>query len=350
MKKPTNEVNIKFLNVTLQLKSEMKGLLDFIYIMNASIINENNNSNPDITVNLKPDKGYTISNNYKKISRNIQIGDSSIFIMKVDRIPGLSLKIKIKDNKINIEAFLKEKKNNLVKILSPWRGFDQSINFMILTYYLIYIPCIYYLEHFRNLYLLHAGAFEYKQKGIILSGLGGVGKSTLTLAALHMNNSKILSDNMIFHDSQKIFSIPSPIGLDLNSLSLLAKISNKLTPIKLPTHHGRTYYQLKPDLFINQAVPKYLFWLQCGNENTIKPIDEKKIIKTLLDINLLTNHIREYLEFAALVDLVSKKISSPAGHFKNLSSLASNLECFVLTFKPGTDACLNFDKLINQIL
>ncbi|MFC1809089.1 hypothetical protein ACFL3D_03100 [Candidatus Omnitrophota bacterium] len=74
--------------------------------------------------------------------------------------------------------------------------------FFELTYPLIYYPLFWYLEQRHNKYLLHASAFESKGKGIIICGLEGIGKTTLSLALNSTGSDQFLSDNLVLHDMQ----------------------------------------------------------------------------------------------------------------------------------------------------
>jgi hypothetical protein len=354
LKSPTQKIDLNLLGVTLSLKSEVEGFVNFIHSFIGMLVNKNENFFHDIAVYLRSKKEFPIDSNYKQISRNLWLGDNSVILSGVDRVPGLSLKVSIDENRLYIDAFLEEKKINSFLRLMTIRRADKKkrlLKFILLIYYLIYIPCFYYLERFRNLSLLSAGAVKYKRNGVIFSGLGGIGKTTFSLGALFLDGSKLLSDNLIFHDTQKIFSLPGPIALDPNSLNTLKKIQKTLTPIiNIPTHHNRMYYKIKSTLFVDNAVPKYIFWLQSGNRNTLKPLEKTTFAKHLLSINLLTNHIREYFVFAAAADLASPKNLSPHEYFEKTSALLANLDCFVLTFKPASDINAIFDNTINQVI
>ena len=354
LKSPTQKIDLNLLGVTLSLKSEVEGFVNFIHSFIGMLVNKNENFFHDITVYLRSKKEFPIDSNYKQISRNLWLGDNSVILSGVDRAPGLSLKVSIDENRLYIDAFLEEKKiNSFLKLMTIRRAHKKKrlLKFILLTYYLVYIPCFYYLERFRNLYLLPASAVKYKQKGIIFSGLGGVGKSTFALQSLFLDGCKLLSDNLIFHDTRKIFSLPGPIALDSNSYNILKTIQKHLTPvINIPTHHNRMYYTIKPNLFADNAVPKYIFWLQIGDSNTIKSLNKSIFTRHLLNMNLLTNHIREYFVFAAASDLVFQKHLSQSDYSDYFSSFLANLDCFALTFKPTIDINTIFENTINQVV
>src|SRR5262245_43966413 len=78
-----------------------------------------------------------------------------------------------------------------------------------LMYFMIYYPMAWQLERTRGWGLLHASAVTMPSgRAVLLSGMGGVGKSTLGLSLLSHPGVKLLSDNLIFHDEERIYSCP----------------------------------------------------------------------------------------------------------------------------------------------
>lgn len=353
MKNNTEDIDLKLFNIGLRLRSGQKELTDFIKFFTGLSTNETEILEPQIYVNFKLDRTFPIDKNYNKISRSIWLGDSSVFISEIERFPGLSLKVREKNNKLHIDAFLGERKlksfKRLLHSLGTYKK-EKLFKSIGLVYYLIYFPYLYYLERFCDFYLLHAAAFEYKQKGIILSGLGGAGKSTFLLGTPSLDGCKILSDNLIFHDTEKIYPFPEPIALNPKSTNILGQTEKILIPTKIPSTHDRMYYQIKPEIFSRGAIPRYLFWLQLGNENKIVPLEKEVCIKNLLNINLLAKELREYYVLAAALDLAFSQSLSPNSYFQNLSRLLSNLDCFILQFKPGDDIKTIFSETLAKVI
>ena len=350
----TSYIDLELLGIGLRLTSEQKDLLDFIKLITGLSTVENVDSDPSIYVNFGFNKLIQIPTQYNKISRNICLGDSSILITEIPHFPGLSLKVKIRDSKLYIDAYFSEKRVSFIKnLLSNSLNLQKhkSYKSLAFTYHLVYFPLLYYIERFSNLFLLHASAFEYDQYAIILSGLGGIGKSTFSLAALFLEGSKLLSDNLLFHDAQNIYSFPEPIALDRNSYAMLGEIKEILIPCEIASTHDRIYYHITPENRSHRATPKYLFWLQSGSENRLIPIETQECINHLLNINLLANELRQYYVLAATFDLAFPKLLSPNSYSKSLSCLLKNIDCYILQFKPGDDIRDIFsDSGVNVIL
>jgi hypothetical protein len=337
----------------LRLTSDHPEFSNFIKNFTGLQTGDTNEKKPDIYVNLNLNDNFQISKNHRQISRSIWIENSSVFISEIERFPGLKLKARTEQNRLYIDAFLSNTSQRFVKkiILSVMSNRKhKELQLIGLLYYIIFIPFFYYLERFRSLFLLHASAIKYYEKGVILSGLGGIGKSTFSLGTLLLKGCSFISDNLIFYDYNKIYSCPEPIALDTRSIAMLKNITNFLIPNKLNYSHGRMLYQIKPEALSLEAMPKYLFWLQRGAKNKIISIDKETCIHALLNINLLANEIREYYMLASAFDLAFPCSLSATSYFERLSSLLSNVDCYVLQFKAGDNIKTVLNETIGKII
>jgi len=346
-------MDFKLLDSHLRLTSEQTEFTNFIKHFTGLQTDDTKERDPDIYVNLILNDSFQINKNHRQISRSVWVGNSSVFISEIERFPGLKLEARTEQNRLYVDAFLTTINQPLVeRIISYVRSKKSFKEFQLigLLYYIIFIPFFYYLERFRNLFLLHASAIKYHEKGVILSGLGGIGKSTFSLGTLLLKGCTFISDNLIFYDYQNIYSCPEPIALDTRSIDILKDVTKLLIPKRFEFTHGRMWYKIKQEAISSEAIPKYLFWLQCGNENKILPLDKDTCIRHLLNINLLAKEVREYYILAAAFDLVLPKSLSRNSYGKTLTSLLSSVDCFVLQFKPGDDLETVFNKTLNRVL
>ncbi len=353
MKDNLQDTDLALLGIRLRFRSEHAELQDFIEAFTGLSAPGTERSEPHIHVTLKFNENFSKDNTYHKISRNIWLGDSAAFISEIERFPGLSLSVRVDKDILYVNAFLSEKNPDFLRKVLYSLGFftpQNTFKFIGIIYYLIYFPYLYYLERFRNLCLLHAGAFEYRQQGVILAGLGGVGKSTFSLGTLSLDGGKILSDNLIFHDTQKIYPFPEPITVNPNMTTILGQLEQFLIPQHIASSHNRMYYHIKPELFSPNAIPKYLVWLQWGNGNKLVPLEKKTCVKALLNINLLAKELREYYVLAAAFDLAFSQSLSPNSYSENLSALLSKLDCYILQFKPGEDIKTVFNETLAGVI
>ena len=74
-----------------------------------------------------------------------------------------------------------------------------------LVQYLIYFPICWFLEREQGLHMLHASCVELRNGAVILPGLSGVGKSTVSMYLLSKMAGRLLSDNLVLHDDAQCF-------------------------------------------------------------------------------------------------------------------------------------------------
>jgi hypothetical protein len=279
-----------------------------------------------------------IDKSYKKISRNIWLKNSCIYLSDIERFPGLKIKASLKGDKLIIDANYRNKISTIKKIfLMSINSQQASLFYMGIVYYLIYFPILYYMEHFRGLYLLHAGAVKAQKNGLIFSGLGGVGKSTFIIGCLFMNRTKILSDNLIFYSKNKVYPFPEPVALDSGNNLLKGDIAKILSKKNLVTTHGRDLYMPKHKIQCPKVTPTHLFWLQWGDECNVVPLNKIQLKKKLLIINFLAKELREYYILAGALNLAFSLDIAQNKYYDSLSLLLSNVDCYLLTFKPNID-------------
>jgi len=347
-------MDFELLGVQLQLSTDQKEFIEYLRGFTCLPMEVTNNSNPDIYVHFYLNKQFIKTGDYQKIARNIWLGKNRIFISEIERCPGLKLEIKMINNKLFMDAYFFDKTRKLVKkVVSNFRFYKtkRDFQFISLIFYLIYYPFFYYLERFSNLCLLHAAAFEYNEKGIILPGLGGIGKSTFSLGSLLSNGYKFISDNIIFCHPKKFYTFPELIALDPKSISILNLIKDLLIPKKsIIFSHNRTYYKLNSEYISNESIPKYLFWLQLGSNNKTLPLDKDSCIRHLLNVNLLAKELREYYLLAAAFDLAFSCALAPSAYYDRLSCLLSDIDCYILQFKAGDDIKTVFNETISKII
>ena len=348
-----NSTQLELLNIILQFNAEDKQFLDLINKFTGLSIRNIASSEPQIIVTLKSQGFPDQKNFYNKISRNLWIGDNEILITEIERFPGLKLRIALDSKILRVDAFLADNSpNSIGNLLKSWlvKNKHNHIKHIGLVYYLIYLPFLYYMERFKNLFLMHAGAIEFKQQGIILVGLGGIGKSTFSLGSMHAASCKFLSDNIIFHNGTKIYHFPEPIAMDSNSKGFIGNVQKHLQPINIPSSHNRMYYHVRPDYCCSATIPKSIFWLQWGDANKIKPLAKDDCIKKIIKINLLAKELREYYILAAALDLAFPQPLSKNVYAESLSSLVSTLDCYTLQIKPGDTIQTVFNATIADII
>jgi len=172
-------------------------------------------------------------------------------------------------------------KKKIFYILKSLIKSNYSMNH-ILFYQTILYPIFSLYSLVDNYYLVHGSLIKMKDKHIVLTGLDGVGKSSLS-NELALNNAKILADNFVLFNGEKFIGISMPIRLDLDNETKenIVFQDNNLKEILFE------YNEFKAVKVDN------IYFLSIGNEFILKEIDKNL---ALYNWSLINNGAGEILD------------------------------------------------------
>lgn len=179
-----------------------------------------------------------------------------------------------------------------------------------LTSWFVFHPLAWYLEHFRGLYLLHASGVATPPKddeplgrAIVIPGVGGVGKTT-TCVALVAQGDRLISENLVFHDAENVYSCYEPIRLDERSVGLLRDSRHALEKADIPDGaKAKNMYHLNRDAIADVVPAGWLFVPRFTPSAFVREIDVDECVERLLTFNELTREVNDYAWFAATLNL-----------------------------------------------
>lgn len=190
-----------------------------------------------------------------------------------------------------------------------------------------------------NEYLkLHAAVLSKNGIGIILPGLPGVGKSTLS-AALCLSGWRVLSDEhaLIPFNTHKLVPLCRPISLKNKSINVIRNFTSRvvLGPISLDTHKG-TVAHMKADLASDSHDPKLVpaHLIIFPRYSSESKLILKKKPKT------------EAFMFAGLHSF-NYGLLSQLG-FETMRTLMEAVNCYDLTYSELDEALLIIEKLVSE--
>ena len=190
-----------------------------------------------------------------------------------------------------------------------------------------------------NEYLkLHAAVLAKNGIGLILPGLPGVGKSTLS-AALCLSGWRVLSDEhaLIPFNTHKLVPLCRPISLKNKSIDVIRNFSSRvvLGPKSLDTHKG-TVAHMKADLTSDshdpKLIPAHLIVFPRYSHETKLVL--KKKAKT------------EAFMFAGLHSFNYGLLSQTG--FETMCTLMDAVNCYDLTYSDLDEALLAIEKLVSE--
>ena len=102
---------------------------------------------------------------------------------------------------------------------------------------------------------MHASGIDLDGQGIVIGGVGGVGKTTTGVSLLAQEGTRLVSENLIFYDAERIYSCYEPIRLDDASVELLGARRAMLAPAEIPdgANHKNLYHVRRQA--VSDAVP-----------------------------------------------------------------------------------------------
>ena len=144
------------------------------------------------------------SNNFFDIGANTLINKKRIAtIRKIEKKKKVLFDFKTEDERFYLKAIMRRKIFKDTIRYSIF-GRPQEDWFFSVTFPVLYYPVFWYLEYFLHTHMLHASAIEFKGKGVVICGMEGIGKTSLTLSLLQDENARFFSDNLILYDEKKV--------------------------------------------------------------------------------------------------------------------------------------------------
>lgn len=296
---------------------------------------------PDIQVRLHwgreliPSRAFV--NGYHRLGRRLLVGQNEIVQTEILTLPGLQLQTSLLDSGTFIEAAFHPPSKRIKLILGLGGKPDQEHIYAALIYYLIYFPLLWHIERTRKWYPLHAAAVAWPQGAIVLAGLDGVGKSTITLAFLSDPSARLLSENLILHDKSRVYAFLEPIYLDDGSRKLLANLNGRLKPTGRTYAHNRRGYEVPASVRVQSAAPRMFCTLRQGKEVSLRLMSVEETLEIALSSEMLARELDEYTRQAATLNLMSPRPGRFQHHIETLRKFLKPLTCYELTVKPGED-------------
>lgn len=269
--------------------------------------------------------------------RRILQDDDALLLTEIADLPGLQVQIRWEGDRMLVDGYYTSP--STVARMALQLGEAQQRLFAISIYYLVYFPLIRYLNHSRGWHVLHAGGVVGPNASWILAGLPGSGKSTFALSLLAQPETRLLSDNLILYDAEKIFAFPEPLHLSQVSLEEAgAEVQRLLGSPERTYSHDRRDYHPPARMRRWEAVPEALFLLSLADRFESRRLAPDLAVDRLLGFDLLAKEITAYEQFAAALDLVTPpgKSSGEDRRWQRrqaLRSLLQKLDSFELMLK-----------------
>jgi hypothetical protein len=243
------------------------------------------------------------------LDRDIAISDGQIAWSRIDDFLNLHLRFFPEEHPFRLVGehfFFLDSRAMRDQIKRKWHRNRvptlRKKRFSTILYYMIYYPSFWRLEQ-RGLLPLHAAAVDVAGQGIVFCGLPGSGKSTLSLAALSLPATRLLSDNIIFYDTQAVYSCPEPVLVDDRSVELIGTASTVLQPLGSRHVFDRSWCHVGPERMAQKTAPRIFFFVGLGSDTAVRPLSVGEAYDRFTSANWIAKELRRYLVYRSVLAL-----------------------------------------------
>lgn len=222
--------------------------------------------------------------------------------------------------------------------------------FFSLMKHLVLYPVSWYLEYFHSRYLLHASAVRFGEEAVTIAGVGGVGKTTTSLALLNEPQTQLLAENLIFYDQVHLYSCYEPIRVDNHSLRLIGTRHPALVPSQLlPVLKEKQVYHMPRRFVCAQAKAGPIFIPTFSNATRAVPLDRGDALDRLLAMNMQTREVNAYYWFAATLALQWPKATRELARINQLKALVDRAPVYELHIDPKSGLQPVIETILHRI-
>jgi hypothetical protein len=302
-----NRVCVEMQGVRLCIESEYPDLVDYVRLHLPDHVTEAGDphvtvavqwfeSDADETVLEFPDQGRL-----DRVGKRLLAGPDRLVWTNLLRIKNLTLSLSMHGDRLHMDArYLYAPRAAKVEAEPNYR----YKKFFGLMSWFVFYPLAWYLEHFRGLYLMHASGIDLGGRGIVIGGVGGVGKTTTGVSLLSRDGTRLVSENLVFHDAERIYSCYEPIRLDDQSVELLGARRAILAAADIPDGaNHKNVYHVRRAAVVDAVEASAVFVPRFTPAAFVRPLDVDRCMELLLAFNELTREVNDYRWFAATLDV-----------------------------------------------
>jgi hypothetical protein len=279
-----------------------------------------------------------------RVGKRLLAGPDTLVWTNLLRVKNLVLRFTMQGERLTMDAiYLYAPKASKLESEPNYR----YKKFFGLMSWFVFFPLAWYLEHFRGIYLMHASGIDVQGNGIVIGGVGGVGKTTTGVSLLAHEGTRLVSENLIFYDAARIYSCYEPIRVDDQSVELLGARRAILSPADIPDGaNHKNVYHVRRHAVVDAVDASALFVPRFTRNGYIRPLDVDRCMELLLAFNELTREVNDYAWFAATLHVAWP---TPRSLERRAATLRGLLER-VRRYEIGIDRSQGVEPVVRGIL
>lgn len=346
-----NRVCIEMQGVRLCIESQYTDLIDYVRLHLPDHVVEA--IDPHITVAVQwfesgADESvltFTDEPQLDRVGKRLLAGPDVLVWTNLLRIKNLTLRMSMHGgDRLRIDArYLYAPRAAKVEAEPNYR----YKKFFGLMSWFVFHPLAWYLEHFRGLYLMHASGLDIGGHGVVIGGVGGVGKTTTGVSLLAQEGTRLVSENLVFYDAERIYSCYEPIRLDDQSVDILGDRRSILADCAIPDGaNHKNVYHVRRSAISESVAATAVFVPRFTHRGYVRGLEADRCMELLIAFNELTREVNDYRWFAATLDVawpVARSLERRAAALRGLLERCSRWEL-------GIDRSLGVEPVVRTIL
>ena len=346
-------VDLDMQGVRLQIRSEYEDLVEYVRMHLPDHVTAGQ-AEPHIQVNVDWHEGRDLDAEallvfpgqeaLDRVGKRLLAGPDTLVWTNLLRIKNLSMRFRMHDDQLVIDAIYVYAPRASKLETEPNYKYKKFFGLMS---WFVFHPLAWYLEHFRGIYLMHASGIDIGGHGVVIGGVGGVGKTTTGVSLLAHEGTRLVSENLIFYDAERIYSCYEPIRLDDESVELLGTRRQILSPADIPdgANHKNVYHVRRSA--VAESVPaSALFMPRFTKQGFVRPLAVEPCMELLLAFNELTREVNDAMWFSATLNVAWP---TPRSLERRAATLRGLLER-VARWEIGIDRSQGVEPVVRSIL
>ena len=307
---------------------------------------------PDIRVHChwtvgewEPEKNpFTTNGDLNIIGKRMLGKHDDLIWLNTLRMKGLKLRFRREDGQYIFDVhYCYHPKKGKVDHLPDY----EYKRYFSLMSYAVYYPLFWYLEHFRDWTVLHASALDTGKGGVVVGGLGGIGKTTTSVGLIQHAKARLISENIIFTDGEKIFPCYEPIRLNEDSIEMLSDDFHGIRKMNFPAGlKDKSLYHINTSNLPASTKPASVFLPTFSPTRYLKEIAPELAAERLIAANQLTRELDDYYWYASALEMNWPQPGQARVRAEVLHKLAGNSRCFEL----GIDRNAGVKPVVEDIM
>ena len=290
----------------------------------------------------------------RRPDRDLYIGATGAQWLRIDDFPDLQMELAMRGDNVELTGryFFHLAAGSGTESLQRLRHRSRlekmrGRRFSTLLYYLFYHPLLWWLSRGAGWQVLHGAAVATPIGAIVLAGMPGCGKSTLSVAMLADPRHRMISDNLVLHDGVNVLACPELLLLDETSRRLAGAGTARLVATGERRVFSRDTYRIA-DVELSPQPVAALLHVERASEFELNPLDPSESAARLRAANTMAKEVRRIGVMNTVLDVVSGARRYDEG--TAAERLAGSAPSFELRVPPVPDlAVFVRDKVLAEL-